>query len=328
MVKILLIGCGSVGKGFLRVMSRKIQWLRSAGIDPVIVGVTDSKGGLYDENGLDPEDVLRKKEIDKFDKNIKSLDLIERVEFDVGIETTPTDAETGEPGITHIKKMLERGANVITSNKGPLIVDFHGLHDFAEKRGLSLKYEATVGGAMPLISLVEETLAGNEVYSIEGIFNGTCNYILSRMEKELFPFSHVLLEAQELGIAEKDPSYDIEGIDTAGKLVILANALMDMKVGMKDVEIRGISEITPEAMELAMRNGYTIRLIGEVRKNSRILRVYPRLVPRSHPLAIYGTLNAALLKTDLAGEVFVSGRGAGSIETASAILNDLIGLYS
>ncbi len=328
MVRILLIGCGSVGRGFLKVISRKMEWLRSAGIDPVIVGVTDSKGGLYDENGLDPEDVLRKKATGGFDNSISSLDLIEKVDFDVGIETTPTNAETGEPGLTHIKKMLERGANVITSNKGPLIVDFHGLCGFAKKRGLSLKYEATVGGAMPLISLIEKTLAGNEVYSIEGIFNGTCNYILSRMEKELFPFSHVLLEAQELGIAEKDPSYDIEGIDTAGKLVILANAIMDMKVGMKDVEIRGISEITPEAMELATRNGYTIRLIGEVRKNTGKLRVYPRLVSKSHPLAIYGTLNAALVKTDLAGEVFVSGRGAGSIETASAILNDLIGLYS
>lgn len=328
MVRILLIGCGAVGRGFLEVISRKTPLLKSIGIDPVIIGVTDSKGGLYDENGLDPMEVLKAKERGEFDPNISSVDLIERADFDVGIEATPTNAETGEPGLSHIKMMLEKGANVITSNKGPLIVNFHGLLRLAEKNDVKLKFEATVGGAMPLISLAEKTLAGNEIFSIEGIFNGTCNYILSRMEKELFPFSHALLEAQELGIAEKDPTYDIEGIDSAIKLVILANALMDMKVTLKDVEIKGISEITPEAMELATRNGYTIRLIGEVRKNTRILRVSPRLVPKSHPLALYGTFNAALLKTDLAGEVFVSGRGAGSIETASAILSDLIGLYS
>jgi homoserine dehydrogenase len=135
-------------------------------------------------------------------------------------------------------------------------------------------------------------------------------------------------EAQELGIAETDPTYDVEGIDTACKLVILANSIFGMDVTYDDVEITGITKITAEALMLAGAEGMVIKLIGEVRDgDDAILRVAPRLVPKSHPLVVGGTLNVALLKADMAGPISVTGRGAGSMETASAILSDVIAIY-
>ncbi len=325
MQRIVLVGCGVVGQGFLEIISRKRNILKRMGLDFRIVGVIDSSGGVIDENGIDPLKILEIKKRGNLPEGIRFEDVINSVDFDIGIEVTPTNPDTGEPGLSYIKAMIERGVDVITSNKGPLIVAYKDLMRLASKNGVQFKFEATVGGAMPVISLVERSLAGNQILSIEGIFNGTSNYILSRMEKELLPYSQVLLEAQELGIAEKDPTFDVEGIDTAGKLVILANAIMGIDAGIKDVEITGITGITTEAMDLAQRNGYAIRLIGEANREGQ-LKVSPKLIPRFHPLALDGTLNAALIQTDLAGEVFIIGRGAGKIETASAILSDLISI--
>jgi homoserine dehydrogenase len=173
-------------------------------------------------------------------------------------------------------------------------------------------------------------LAGNRITSIKGIFNGTCNYILTRMADEGLPYDMVLSEAKELGIAEADPTYDVEGIDAALKLVILANAVFGMGVSLGDVDRVGISSVSLEALKLAGEAGMVIKLIGEVYPNGeeRVLKVSPRLVPKNHPLAVQGTLNAALIQTKLAGDIFVIGKGAGSIETASAILSDMLYIAS
>ena len=176
---------------------------------------------------------------------------------------------------------------------------------------------------MPLISLVERTLVGNTIYGIRGIFNGTCNYILTRMTKEGIPYSHALSEARDLGIAEADPSYDVEGVDTAGKVVILANSLFDMDIKYSDVDVTGITGVTPDALALAKKRGYVIKLIGDV----PALTVRPTLVPVGSPIAVAGTLNSAAIYTDLSGTITVTGLGAGSTETASAILTDIISIY-
>ena len=178
---------------------------------------------------------------------------------------------------------------------------------------------------MPIINLINDVLAGNNIISVEGILNGTCNYILTRMMDERAPYEQMLAEAQELGIAETDPTYDVEGIDAACKLVILANAIFGMDATYKDVEVTGITKITPESLILAEDGGYVIKLICEVKKD--LIRVAPKLVPKGHPLAVGGTLNVASVQTDLAGTVTITGRGAGSIETASAILSDIISIY-
>ena len=176
---------------------------------------------------------------------------------------------------------------------------------------------------MPIINLCNDALAGQKIKSIQGIFNGTCNFILSRMDGGL-PFDHALKEAQQLGYAETDPTNDIEGYDSASKVVILANSVFGMNAKFKDVSITGITAVTSEAIALARESGMVIRLIGEVSKDK--LEVSPRLIPKGHPLSISGSLNTALINTDLAGPITVSGRGAGRKETASAILSDLIAI--
>ncbi|ADB57346.1 homoserine dehydrogenase [Archaeoglobus profundus] len=321
-MRIAIIGFGSVGRGVAEVLIEKRDYLKRYLGDYKVVAVTDSKGGVFDENGLDLREVLEMKKRGSLPKRVTSIEVVRELDFDVCIEVTPTNIENGEPGLTHIKECLKRGIDVVTSNKGPLAVAFKELMSLAEKNNARLMFEATVGGAMPVIKLAKVDLAGNEIISVKGILNGTCNYILSRMEKELLPYEMILEEAKELGIAEADPTYDVEGIDASAKLVIIANAIMGLDAKFEDVERVGISDLTPEAFKVALENGYTIRLIAEA--TSEYLRVSPRLIPLNHPLAIYGTLNALEIETDLAGEVFVIGRGAGSRETASAIISDLI----
>ncbi len=331
-MRIQLIGFGNIGQGFAKVLARKGKSLRKRhGFDARVVSISDISGTVSNEGGLNLEKVL--KEIAKGRgiagcegaKKTPALEAIRGVDAELIVEVTPSNIKTGEPGLSHMMAAMDMGKHVVTSNKGPLALRFRELQRKAEQRGVEFRFEATVGGAMPIINLANELLSGDDVYAIEGILNGTTNYILSRMTKEGSPFEIVLREAQELGIAEADPSYDVDGIDTASKLVILANAIMGIDVSMKDVKIQGIRKITPEAVGLAQEGGYAIKLIGEVR-NSRP-EVAPRLVPLNHPLNVEGILNVATLQTDIAGEITIVGKGAGAIETNSAILSDLIRIW-
>ncbi|MEM3174327.1 MAG: homoserine dehydrogenase, partial [Candidatus Bathyarchaeia archaeon] len=215
---------------------------------------------------------------------------------------------------------LSKGIHVVTPNKGPLVLAFRELVSLAEKNDCDLLYEGAVAGAIPIFSLVRECLQGDKIIRLSGILNGTTNYILSRMFFEEISFEIALKEAQEKGIAERDPSYDVDGIDTACKIVILANALMGRNVKINDVERVGIRGITQEAISLAKKANYAIKLIGTI---DRRLEVSPKLVPIDHPLCVHGTLNAIHLETDLAEEITLVGYGAGK-ETVSAMLNDLI----
>jgi len=326
-VRISIIGFGYVGNGVAEVIRRKREAIASKhGIDLKVVGIADLKGVIADEQGLS-EEAIKALNAGKNPGDMTGLELIRDVEHEVMVETTPTNVETGEPGLTHIITAFNSGRHVVTSNKGPIARDYRMLMELAAKRGRELKFEASVGGAMPIISLVQDNLAGNGVTSIKGILNGTCNYILTRMVEENLPYEHVLKEAQEIGIAETDPTKDVEGVDTAVKLVILANSVFGMNATYKDVTVKGITEITLDALKLADDAGYVIKLIGDVDSDGR-LEVAPRLVPKDDPLNVCGTLNVATIKTDLAGEITVIGKGAGPIEAASAVLSDIVGLYS
>ena len=326
-VRISIVGFGHVGSGVAEVVMRKHdETLRKHGLDLRIVGIADLKGAIVDEGGLSRDEIAR------FGAggallDMSSLELIREIEHEVMVEATPTNVTNGEPGLTHIITALNSNRHVVTSNKGPLALEYRKLMELAERKGRELRFEATVGGAMPLISLIRENLAGNGITAIRGILNGTCNYILTRMTNENLPYEHVLREAQEIGIAESDPSKDVEGIDTAVKLVILANSVFGMDATYRDVRVQGITEITPDALKLARDAGYAIKLIGDVDIDGR-LEVAPRLVPVSDPLNVGGTLNVATIRTDLAGDITVIGKGAGPIEAASAILSDIIAIYS
>ncbi|MHC1573677.1 MAG: homoserine dehydrogenase [Candidatus Syntropharchaeales archaeon] len=323
-VDIIIIGFGTVGRGLATIIRKNGSLARDRfGVDIRIVGIADLRGSMMDPDGLDIDDALEWKcEISP----VNSIELISKGEYDLMVETTPSDVTTGEPAFTHIKTALNLGKAVVTSNKGPIALYYRELMELSERTGSPFRFEASVGGAMPIINLIRDNLAGNQILGIKGIFNGTCNYILTRMAEEGLPYEYVLSEAQSLGIAEADPSYDVDGIDTAEKLTILANAVMGMDIAYHDVSVEGIRRITPDTLKLALDKGYVVKLIGEA-VNGKI-EVAPRLVPRDHPFALMrGTLNIAEITTDLSGPITVMGRGAGAIEAASAIFSDIISIY-
>jgi len=322
-MRLLIIGFGFIGKELTKALRDKIGLLRSIDGDFKIVGVADSRGYIYDKGGLNVErlsSIDRLLEYEGYRLGGSAAELINRELCDMVVEATPTNIKDGEPGLTHIKLALSRGIHVVTPNKGPLVLAFKELTSLAEKNDCDLLYEGTVAGAIPIFSLVRECLRGDRIIRLSGILNGTTNYILSRMHFEEMSFELALKEAQEKGIAERDPSYDIDGIDAACKIVILANALMGRDIKFEDVERTGIRGITQEAVSLAKKSGYAIKLVGII---DRRIEVAPKLVPINHPLCVHGTLNAVHIETDLAREITLVGYGAGK-ETVSAILNDMI----
>ena len=330
-MKLILAGFGTVGQGVAKILKAKNNFIKSRfdeGFE--IVGVSDSKGAIYDSKGLNLDLLLKIKQEKGMINNYpgaKILDSNEELideDADVLIEMTPTDIKTGGAGMSNMLGAFKTGKHVVTSNKGPLALNFKCLKNESTKNGCLFYYDATVGGATPIISLAKELLTRVTIKSFQGILNGTCNYILSRMTKEEAPFELILREAQQLGYAEADPTYDVDGIDAACKLVILANSIMETDATLKNVKVKGIRKITEDAVKLAKKDGKVIKLIGEIGQGK--LEVCPRLVPKGHLLDVSGTLNVGLFRTDFAGEIAIVGRGAGQMETASTILKDLIAI--
>ncbi len=318
-MRIVILGMGSVGRGVLAsIMEKDLPF--------TVTGIADSKSGIVDPSGIDPGKVMTIKREKGICGNpgITPIDVVRQADYDVLVEVTTTNATTGEPATSHIREAIMRGRHVVTSNKGPLALHFRELKALAREHDVSLRYEATVAGAIPVMHTIENGLAGNRINAIYGVLNGTCNYILTRMAEEGLSYEQALIEARELGYAEADPTYDVKGIDAAIKVVILANTIWNMNVGLSDVEVTGIDLLTTAAIRLAEEQDCTIRLLGEAVPNKNLLRVSPRILPRDHPLVLNGTLNALTLSTDLAGDITLIGKGAGSKETASAIIGDIL----
>ena len=339
--KVILIGFGAVGKGVAKAISLKKDMINEKyGITLKVVAAADSSTSAICQDGLDEELLLKTKEetgklanYPEYGSDKSGIDVLDAVDYDVLIEATPTNIKDAEPAKSLTLKAFADGKDVVTSNKGHLALFYKELIEAKEAAGVDFKFEASVGGAMPIINLCQETLASCGISSIKGILNGTTNYILSRMTTEGMSYENTtegmsyentLEEAQQLGIAETDPTQDVEGIDAACKVVILANSVLGIDATYADVEVRGISDVSLEAINLAKKEGYYVKLIGEV--SEKQLKVSPRLVKKNSPFAIDGTLNLANVTTDLADDITVMGKGAGSLETASAMLTDLINI--
>jgi len=318
-VKIAVIGLGSVGRGVLETLAGK-------NIGLSVTGIADSKSGYIDPSGIDIKKVLmQKKKTGRCgDAGVTAMDVVREADYDILVEVSPTNATDGEPALSYMKTAIKRKKHVVTSNKGPIALAYKELKALAKKKGVALRHEATVAGAVPVFHTVEQGLAGNDIRAVFGVLNGTCNYILTRMAEEGLTYEQALLEAREMGYAEADPTYDVKGIDAAIKLVILANTIWGNGVTLDDVDRTGIDRLTPEAIRLAEEGDCTIRLIAEADKSSGLLRVSPRIIRKNHPLVVEGSLNAISIETDLAKEITLIGKGAGSIETASAIIGDLL----
>lgn len=320
-MRVAIIGFGAVGQGVAGVLADPSHGF-------TLTAVADSRSAIINGEGLNPEEILaKKKETGICGIEGKSAaDILASGAFDILVEASPTNANGGEPATSLIRSVLFSGRHVVTSNKGPIAAAYHELKAIADEQRVGLGYEATVAGAVPVINGIRNGLAGNTIRSLYGILNGTCNYILTRMRDEGLTYQQALQEARDLGYAEADPTYDVKGIDAAIKLVILANTLLGMKVTLSDVDISGIDLVTVEALNLAEDEGSTVRLIGEIIPERKIIRVSPRVLALDHPLVVDGTLNAIQVCTDMAGHVTFIGRGAGAQPTASAILADLIAI--
>lgn len=317
-MKIALIGIGSVGRGVGEVLKNDKRFK--------IVAAADSKSGLVNPEGIDFDAIMaaKKKTGRCGTTDWTAFRIAAEVDYDTLVEVTPTNAETGEPALSTIKIALSRGKHVVTSNKGPISLAYRDLKALAKENNADIRFEGTVAGAVPIINGMKNGLAGNPVKALFGVLNGTCNYILSRMEEEGLTYQQALAEARDLGYAEADPTYDVNGTDAAIKLVILANSVLGMNVTLKDVQRTGIDRITPEAIKMAHTTGHTIRLIASLYPDKRDLEVSPRLLPEDDPLVFSETLNAITVETEYAGAITFIGAGAGSVETASAILSDLV----
>ena len=328
-MRIILVGVGVVGGSFLKLIHEKRDTLRrSYGLNPRLVAAADTSGAVICEDGLEPMKILDVKRVkggvafmDYGREGLTALELIDEVEADVLIDATPTNIVDGEPSYSIIRRALIHGLNVITVSKGALAIALPALKELASYKRVALRFSGTVGGGLPVIEFAKGCALGDEIESIEGILNGTTNYILSRVEDGL-SFEDALREAQEKGYAERDPSLDIEGYDTAIKLVILANEILRMKVTINDVSIKGITGIDSKEVLRARKRGKVIRLIGKAAEKK--LCVQPIEIAEDDPLAVRYSLNAVAFNAKSSGRHVIVGKGAGGKETATAILRDLI----
>lgn len=316
-MRIVLAGFGTVGRAVATLLATPSPELRRHGLRPTLVAVADSRGAAVDPRGLAPEDLVRRKRetgsvADR--SGASAIDAIQELEADVVVEATPTDLSRAPEAVARIQAAFRTGKHVVCVNKAPLAVAMPALRELAEYNRATFRFSGTVGGGTPVIDWAAACAEGDEIRGLRAVLNGTTNYILSRME-EGATFDAALSEAQAKGYAERDPAMDVDGVDTAIKLVILANAVLGRRTVLRDVSLQGIRKVPA---------GRRLRLVGEIGER---ISVAPREVDPESPLRVRGTLNAVALTLARTGEVSLVGRGAGGPETATAILRDLMFLW-
>ncbi|MFQ3545948.1 homoserine dehydrogenase [Halobacillus rhizosphaerae] len=336
--KIAFIGFGGVGQSLAEILLERKEHLEEMyGLESSVVAVSDMmKGSIYNPEGLDTNELLKcvreSGSVETYPdsphilKGLTSIETIQQSNADVIVEVTYTDVHTGEPAITHCKTAFENKKSVVTTNKGPVALAYQELSLLAEKHGVFFGYEGTVMSGTPALRMPELTLAGNQITEIKGILNGTTNYILTEMEKGQ-SYEAALLKAQELGYAEADPTSDVEGYDARYKAAILSSCIMGAPIAHTDVECEGISSITGEMVQQALKEGEKWRLLARIREENGEMKasVKPERIKDHDPLAgVSGATNAIVYECDLAGPIMLTGAGAGLKETGYSLLIDLI----
>lgn len=336
--KLAIIGFGNVGQGLAKIISEKKSLLNERfGIDLSIVAVCDlHKGSIANPSGLDPEvllsDLKEHGDLKRTSAPIKGWNAIETInnsDADILIELAFTDLQTGEPALSHVKMALNNGMHVSMTNKGPVALHFPELRQLALSKNVQIGIEGTVMSGTPSINLGNEMLLAAGITKIQGILNGTTNYILGEMSSGA-QYKDALKQAQELGYAEADPIGDVEGHDAAAKVVILGNLLMDLSLTLNDIERKGISDITSADIANAKNVNKHWKLIGTVESTEKgfIASVKPEMVPNEHPLAsITGATNAITYSTELLGDITLIGPGAGRMETGYAVIEDILSIH-
>jgi len=312
-IQIGLLGCGTVGTGVAKLLIENQDLLTArVGVALNLKWVADID--IETDRGIQlPAGVL----------TTDAQKVLNDPEIDMVIEMI------GGEGIAKdfMLQAIDNGKHIVTANKALLAAHGNELFATAARKRVDLAFEASVGGCMPTIKSMRESLVGNHIRSMSGILNGTCNYILSKIEDEGISFDEALAEAQRQGYAEADPTLDVGGFDTAHKIAIMAALAYGMEINLKDVYVEGISRITPLDIEFAVQFGYRIKLlaISKIQDNRVEARVHPTMIPFKNLLAsISGTVNAITISGDAAGDTLLYGRGAGMMPTASAVVSDIV----
>ncbi|MGI6442581.1 MAG: homoserine dehydrogenase [Synergistaceae bacterium] len=333
--RIALAGCGNVGTALLEILyDKKDNLYEKFGFKFKVTMITDLvKGTIIDPDGLDLQKVLHAintyNSFEGFTQFEGSFsEMLDASRATMLAEATPTNLETGEPGLSHIKTALAKGIHVTMTNKGPIAVAMDELQELAKKHNAKMRYEGVIMSGTPLVHMIQSGLAGCTIEKVEGILNGTTNVILTEMEHGS-SYDEALKKATELGYAEADPSMDVHGWDSAVKISIIALILFDEKIPVDMIDREGITHITEEKIKQAKERGNKIKLISGIKYTQSGLHAYvaPMEIPLSHPLAgIDGATNAVTLTTDNLGEVTLTGPGAGRKETGQALLADLVAM--
>lgn len=315
-VRIGLMGFGTIGQGTYRVIEMNHDTImRNTGLDLIItkILVRDSKKSRASGESSLPKEL--------FTENPDEL--FEDCEIDIVVELLGGI----EPATTYMLKAMEHGKHVVTANKAALAANYDALHEAAARNKVQLRYEASVGGGIPIINALSTSLKGNEFLEMMGILNGTTNYILTQMTDFGLDYQDVLKVAQEKGFAEPDPTADVEGLDVANKLSILISLVFGERVAPESIPTEGITKITNDDIERASRSGHRIKLIASAKRTEGQLTysVKPTLIQESHPLAgVNNEFNALFVKGNAVDQLMFYGRGAGPLPTGSAVVGDII----
>jgi homoserine dehydrogenase len=312
-LKVGLAGLGTVGATVVRLIARQREALAARCGRPIEVVAVSARSRAKDR-GIDL-------------KRLRWVDDPVALAKDPGIDVfVELMGGEGDPAKSAVEAALAAGKSVVTANKALLARHGVTLAALAERHHVALNFEAAVGGAIPIVKTLREGLTGNALARVYGILNGTCNYILTRMEQEELTFAECLKDAQRLGYAEADPSFDVDGHDTAQKLAILASLSFGIKVDPDAVYVEGISTITPEDLDAADELGYRIKLLGVAVATEAGIeqRVHPTMVPKDSAIAqVMGVTNAVTIDPDPINEITLVGPGAGGEATASAVVSDI-----
>ena len=334
-----LIGFGGVNRALAELIVQRGDVLaRDLGFALRVVAITDLRAGsLVDRDGIDLAPLLSAEphalsfaDLAGGSDDPRNEWVIRHVPADIVAEATYTNPTDGEPALSHVRWALESGKHVCTTNKGPVALAGQALKSLAAEHGVSFEFEGSVLSGTPILRTAARMLGGLRVEGVQGIMNGTSNYVLGRLEDGL-DLRAAVAEAQELGYAEADPAADLEGHDVQLKVIILANEVLGASLRPEDVPCEGITGLTPEDVQDAASKGLHWKLVGSAKRRADgtvDAKVAPQALPAHHPLAgISGAGNAVAFDTDILGTVTVSGPGAGRTETAYALLSDIIAIH-
>jgi len=336
--RLVLIGFGSVHQHFARILLDKADVLAGRyGLELRVVGVADSGGATHRPSGFDLAALLDHKRAGSSvrtfpagDPAPDALTLARTADYDCLLEASPVNLLDGEPAMSCVRAALGQGRAAVLANKAPLALDYAGLHELAHdaRARASLAFSATVCGGLPVINVGQRDLVGATIHKVEGVFNSTSNYILSRMAAGE-TYDAALAEAQRRGLAETDPSLDVEGWDTANKLVIIANAVLGVPATLADVAVAGITEVGAAQLAGAKQAGRVIKLVAtaERRETGYTLRVQPRQVPVSSFLGGVSDWQMGIVfHTDIYEEIAMKVDERDPTATAAAMLRDVVNL--